>query len=145
TSAGLPLEIRSNVPLPPALIGEHRLTFVIESPRVVAAPAVSINAAATDVTRLAIVSPLDGDVVDAHPRIRWSLVPGASGYELDVSNGAGHTRVRTTQTSWGLDNLPRGRTRVRVRAIFAGDVRGEPTAWSTLTVSSTAEARLDDN
>lgn len=136
TSAGLPIQVGAHVPLPPQMYGEHQLTLVIESPRIAAAPAVSFNVSARDVTRLTIDDPLDGESVGSKPRIQWSLVPGASGYELDVQNGERYGHVRTTQTAWMLQNLIAGPTRVRVRAIFPGNVAGEPTAWSTVYVVS---------
>lgn len=150
TSGGMPLEIRAHVPIPPTAWGRHEVTLVIESPKLVRAPAVSIESGAVSATRLTIYEPLDRAIVEGAPRIRWTIVPGAGSYMLELRQlgSDGHEtavrRIRTTATEWTPKDLGSGPFRLRVRSIFPGEVRGEPTAWSTVIVlPSKASLRID--
>jgi hypothetical protein len=131
-AAARAVEVRTHIPLPPSPWGTHRITLTIDKPRVEAAPSVTYTATAESVTRLTFYD-------TAGRAIRWSLVPGATGYELEVrdldANGAetGGARLRTTQTEWMPGAEVSGAKRYRVRAIFPGDVPGEATKWETAT------------
>ena len=146
-----PVEVRSHVPVPPSTWGTHRIELVIESPRLFTAPAVSYTALRESVTRLGFYEPVERGVVETNPRIRWSLVPGATSYELELrtlaANGAetGATRIRTTLTEAKPGEAITGTVRYRVRAIFPGDVRGEPTPWRTAVfLPRKLSLRIDD-
>lgn len=140
TNAGASLEIRSRVPIPPTPWGEHRLSLIIDSPRLDQAPSVKFESSATSATRLTIYEPAERALIEGAPHIRWTLVPGASAYEVEILHVAddGHEldsrRFRTTETSWTPKDLGSGTMRVRVRAIFQGDTRGEPTEWRTFVL-----------
>ena len=150
TASAAPVEVRTHVPVPPSAFGTHRIKLVIETPKLGSAPAVSYTAVRESVTRLSFYEPGDRAVVESHPRLRWSLVPGATGYVLELrrldANGKelGGTRIRTTQTAWTPPNDLTGMLRFRVRAMFPGDVRGEPTPWSTAVfLPAKASLRID--
>lgn len=140
TASPGPVEVRTHVAVPPSTSGVHKIKLIIETPRLASdPPEVSYTAVRETVTRLSFYEPSERAVVESNPRIRWSLVPGATGYELELrkiaANGleSGGTRIRTTQTAWKPVDAFTGMIRFRVRAIFPGDVRGEPTPWSTAT------------
>jgi hypothetical protein len=153
TNAGAPLEIRAHVPIPPTSWGEHRLSLIIDSPKflnasgptttnndAIAGPSVKFESSATSATRLTIYEPAERALIEGVPRIRWTLVPGASAYEVEILHVAddgrelGSRRFRTTETSWTPKDLGGGMMRLRVRAIFQGDTRGEPTEWRTFVL-----------
>ncbi len=153
TNAGAPLEIRAHVPIPPTAWGEHRLSLIIDSPKFLnasgptttnndatAGPSVKFESSATSATRLTIYEPAERALIEGVPRIRWTLVPGASAYEIEILHIAddgrelGSRRLRTTETSWTPKDLGSGMMRLRVRAIFQGDTRGEPTEWRTFVL-----------
>lgn len=155
TNAGAPLEIRAHVPIPPTSWGEHRLSLIIDSPKFLnasgptttnndngatAGPSVKFESSATSATRLTIYEPAERALIEGVPRIRWTLVPGASAYEVEILHVAGDgrelgsRRFRTTEISWTPKDLGNGMMRLRVRAIFQGDTRGEPTEWRTFVV-----------
>jgi hypothetical protein len=137
TNAGAPLEIRARAPIPPTPWGEHRLSLIVDSPRLPEAPSVRFESSATSATRLTIYEPADRAVIEGVPSIRWTLVPGASAYEVEILHvdGEGHEldsrRFRTTETSWTPKDLGSGTLRLRVRVIYQGDTRGQPTEWRT--------------
>jgi len=140
TNAGASLEIRSRLPIPPTPWGEHRLSLIIDSPKLEQAPSVRFESSLASATRLTIYQPAERALIEGIPRIRWTLVPGASAYEVEILHVAddgqelGVRRLRTTETAWAPKDLGSGMMRLRVRAIFQGDTRGEPTAWRTFVV-----------
>jgi hypothetical protein len=137
TNAGAPLEIRARLPIPPTSWGEHRLSLIIDSPQLSDGPSVKFESSATSATRLTIYEPAERAVIEGPPRIRWTLVPGASAYEVEILHVAddgrelGSGRYRTTETSWTPKDLGSGTMRARLRTVFQGDTRGEPTEWRT--------------
>jgi len=92
---------------------------------------------------LEIFAPAEGEeMAGPAPAVRWSLVPGASGYEVEVAPaGATSTRrVRLSASQWRPDDallaeLGSGRHRLRVAAVFPGEVRGAPTPWRAFVVA----------
>jgi len=150
TSAGAPLEIRARSPIPPTAIGRHELSLVIESPNLTEAPAVAIESAAASLPPITIYEPLDRAIVEGALRVRWTIVPGASGYEVEFRQLDGERReltprrVRITASEWTPNEFPPGMYKMRVRPIFPIDVRGEPTEWTTAVIlPSKATIRLD--
>ncbi|MEA2338545.1 MAG: hypothetical protein QOE82_2552, partial [Thermoanaerobaculia bacterium] len=150
TSAGAPVEVRARTPIPPTAIGRHELSLVIESPTLTEAPAVTIESEAFSLPPITIYEPLDRAIIEGSPRVRWTLVPGASGYEVEFGRVEGERRdlvprrVRITASEWTPKDLAAGMYRMRVRPIFPIDVRGEPTDWVTAVIlPAKAVLRLD--
>ncbi len=143
-SGGLPVDVKATMPIPVATTGEHRLELVIEQPQKLTTEPVPIIVTVESKTRLQLLEPEDGAEVTSAggQRFRWSLVPGASGYELEiVSEGNERPRIfRLSDSRWSpdertLDEIGPGTHRWRVAAVFPGDVRGEPTEWRTFVLS----------
>jgi len=141
-SGGLPVEVTARVPIPLSYLGEHRLELVIEHPQRLATEPVPVIVSVDSRSALTIFAPEEGSELGAEgPPVRWSLVPGASGYEIELApaGGAPARRVRLSASEWRPDartlaELGEGRHRLRVAAVFPGEVRGEPTAWRALVV-----------
>lgn len=143
-SGGLPVEVTARVPVPLSFLGEHRLELVIEHPQRLATEPVPVIVSVESRSALEIFAPAEGDTAgDPAPWLRWSLVPGASGYEIEIApaSGARPKRIRLSASRWRPDartlaELGEGRHRFRVAAVFPGEVRGEPTVWRSLIVRS---------
>lgn len=141
-SGGLPVEVTARVPVPLSFLGEHRLELVIEHPQRLATEPVPVIVSVASRSALEIFAPAEGVAVGgAPPLLRWSLVPGASGYEVEIApaGDARRRRIRLSASQWRPDEktlaaLGEGRHRFRIAAVFPGEVRGEPTAWRTLEV-----------
>jgi hypothetical protein len=141
-TAGEPLEVLSRVPIPFSFAGEHRLRIAIESPQVLVSAPVSLIQEPDRASALRLLEPADGSVFGrSRPPFRWSLVPGASGYEVEIETekdgAARHWRV--SDSTWQLDSahvadIGPGIHRWRVRAVFPVEVAGEPTAWRRFAV-----------
>jgi hypothetical protein len=141
-TAGEPLEILSHLPIPFSFAGRHRLQIAIESPQILVSPPVSLIQVLDRSSSLRLLEPADGSVFGrSRPPFRWSLVPGASGYEIEIekeeSGAARHWRV--SDSIWQLDaghvaEIGAGVHRWRVRAVFPVEVAGEPTAWRRFAV-----------
>lgn len=134
-TGGLPIEVRSRIPIPVSFAGGHRLELAIETPqRLVSAPVKVIQVVARS-SGLLIYAPANGAVIGRRiPLFRWSLVPGASGYEvlLEGEPPALTKRFRLAEAEWrpsrrDLDQIGPGAHTWRVRAVFPGAVEGEPT------------------
>lgn len=150
-AGGFPVEVRSNVPIPPSPWGARRLEIIIDSPRKVASPGVNVVFSADSATRLVIYAPRDRAVVDEDvPTFRWTLLPGVTGYEIEIdpdADGMATRRIRLTRSEWSptredLDKIAGGAFRWRVRGIYPGDVRGEPTDWARVIVTP-ANVKID--
>ncbi len=146
--AGQALAVASRVPIPQLARGHHALSLVIEHPQRLASAAVPVVETLSRASGLRALAPADGEVVGPGPfELRWSLVPGAAAYRLELERAAGEPvrEVRTTEPLWRptgkeLQALGTGELRWRVGAVFPGDVRGEPTDWRGLTL---VPARVD--
>ena len=150
--AGQPLALASRVPIPQLARGEHRLTLEIDHPRGPTSPAVPLIETISRASSLRALAPADGAVVGPGSfELRWSLVPGAAAYRVEIGPAAGgRSRAkRITEPVWRptereRKSLGTGRLRWRVRAVFPGPTRkapeGEPTPWRGLTV---LPARVD--
>ncbi|MGH7564164.1 MAG: hypothetical protein ACREK5_07055 [Gemmatimonadota bacterium] len=143
-TGGFPVEVRSTIPIPLSFTGEHRLELAIESPQSLPPQAVPFFQSIESRSDLKILAPEAGAILDPDdPVFRWTLVPGASGYEVEIQDtGESHSRERpwtairrrTADTEWRpeetlLRALGAGIKRFRVRAVFPGEVLGDPTAW----------------
>ncbi|MBI4915838.1 MAG: hypothetical protein HY825_08320 [Acidobacteria bacterium] len=141
-AGGLPVEVKANVPIPVSFAGEHTLELAIEQPQALVSEPVTVILAPESHTGLKIHAPAEGAIVGARaPTFRWSLLPGASGYEVEVdpANAPLPIRIRLSASQWrpsseDLAGLGPGEHRFRVRAVFPGEVRSEPTGWRTFVV-----------
>ncbi len=134
-AGGYPAEVRAHVPLPISFAGGHTIELEIESPRHAVSPALEVVMAAASVSRLTLLAPGDGTVIEERPQLfRWSLVPNSSGYLLELDNTPFPLRIRLSESEWSpdpiaLQQLGPGIHRWRVRAVFPGETEGEPTEW----------------
>jgi hypothetical protein len=146
--SGYPVEVQGRVPIPQSITGERRLELVIESPETVPPQVVPFLQAWDSRSGLRVLEPAPGEGVDpAEPLVRWTLVPGASGYAVEVatataSGDAGLGPVatrRVTATHWQpepgyLESLGPGEKLFRVRAVYPGEVFDDPTPWRAFAV-----------
>ncbi len=143
TAGGMPVQITSDQPVPATSIGEHRLELVVEQPRSLASAPVPVVQSTGSSSRLTVYEPEDGAVIRAGDAVfRWSVVPGASGYRLEVETPPDEPAfsVRLSGTEWrpsaeDLRAIGGGPHRFRVRAVFPGNVPGAPTPWREIIVS----------
>lgn len=147
-SEGGAAQICGQVPIPPLTWGpSHRLELIIEQPRKAVSPAVSVIGSPDSMTTMTVYEPADSaELTSAEPLFRWTLVPGATGYELEfeappVENEPRRVvRFRTTETRYRMKRqdllrLGSGTFRWRVVAVHPGDVRGEATPWLNVRVA----------
>jgi hypothetical protein len=146
---GLPVEVRAHVPLPASFTGGHRIELVVESPRRVAAPLLEILFTIDRVSRLTLLAPREGAVLEEkEPVFRWSVVPNCSGYLVEVALSPESAvedpphrvlRFRVAEAEWhpttdDLKAIAGGIHRWRVRPVCAGETELEPTAWRTFAL-----------
>lgn len=81
-TGGDPIPIEARVPIPISTEGDHRLELVVERPQLVPSGHIRLVVVPRVASRLRLIGPPDGAVVDAPPLFRWTLVPGAQAYEL---------------------------------------------------------------
>ncbi|MGE5235761.1 MAG: hypothetical protein ACM3O7_05400 [Acidobacteriota bacterium] len=136
-SGGMPVEVRASIPIPATFLGEHRLELVVEQPRSLISAPIPVVVSTDGRSQLTILAPEDGVVFGTvAPLVRWSMVPGASGYEVEIGRDADEFPLlrRLSATEWrpstrDVAEIGPGPRRLRVRAVFPGDVTGEPTRW----------------
>ncbi len=146
-SEGAAPQICGQMPIPPLTWGaSHRLELIIEKPAKAVSAAVAVVGSPDSATTMTVYEPVDGaEFSEGAPLFRWTLVPGASGYELEfrsVEQANEKGRVvffRTTETRLAMKRkdllrLGAGTYRWRVRSISPGDVRGDSTPWLTITL-----------
>lgn len=157
-ASGYPVEVRSQIPIPLSFTGEHRLELVIESPPSLPPREVPFFQATESRTALKVLEPDSGATIDPEAStFRWTLVPGASGYEVEIEDAVDAAsdarpwtavRRRVTDTDWRPDAalielLGPGRKRFRVRAVFPGEVLGDPTPWVFFSLPTVEGAPQD--
>ncbi|MGH7572117.1 MAG: hypothetical protein ACREMK_09775 [Gemmatimonadota bacterium] len=157
-TSGYPVEVRSTTPIPLSFTGEHGLELVIENPPSLPPREVPFFQAAESRTALKVLEPDSGAMIDPEAStFRWTLVPGASGYQVEIEDAVDTAsdappwtavRRRVTDTVWRpdaalLELLGPGRKRFRVRAVFLGEVLGEPTPWVLITIPGDGGASED--
>lgn len=145
-SGGFPVEVQTHVPLPASYEGQHTLQIVVNEPASLLSPEVMIVQSTDAQSQLRILSPQDAATIDREiPAFRWTLVPGASGYVVEVERHSGEettsAKYRTDQSEWRptVEQCKQwgvGTHRWRVYAVFPGDVHGEPTEWRTFEITS---------
>lgn len=155
-SSGYPVEVRSSIPIPSSFTGERRLELAIESPRGSPPRGVPYLQAAESRSVIRILAPapdteLASDTDGTSRAFRWTLVPGASGYEVEVDAEERTTlRRRVADPEWRPDDallreLGSAEARFRVRAVFPGEVYEDPTPWLPFTVASGGEGSAGDD
>jgi hypothetical protein len=134
-TGGHPIEVWSRIPIPISFAGRHELTLAVETPQQLLSAPVPIVQVVQRASRLKIYAPRDGAVIGKTPPLfRWSILPGASGYEVLFEDAppALPKRIRVSQAEWrptrqDLQQIGPGVHRWRVRAVFPVEVQGEPT------------------
>jgi hypothetical protein len=141
-SGGMPVEVESTVPIPLTYIGEHRLELVIEQPRSLVSTPVPVIQALDSRSSFTLLAPEDGAVFGAQaPLLRWSLLPGASGFLVEIVREGGGPTIerRMSDSEWrpsaaDIAEFGPGQHQFRVRPVFPGEVEGEPTPWRRFVV-----------
>ncbi|MDD5564550.1 MAG: hypothetical protein PHQ91_12635, partial [Thermoanaerobaculaceae bacterium] len=141
-AGGLPVEVRARLPVPFSYTGSHTLALAIDNPATDLRAEVTVIRSERKASGLRLYAPPDGTIVGAEPPLfRWSLVPGAFGYEVEVERGLPELPLFFTvadaewrPTAPQIAQIGAGVRRWRVRAVFVGGVRGEPTEWWRLAV-----------
>lgn len=140
TSGGLPVEITAHVPLPVSFFGDHQLQLEVQNPKQAFSAAVPLVYTERSESELRIIAPADGTVIRGPRELRWSIMPGALGYRVEVEGdrtklplrielGESRLVLKDPAGEWGP-----GVHRWRVRAMFAANVEGEPTPWRRVAV-----------
>ena len=108
----------------------------LEHPQELRSPVVPILQVERRASRFERISPTDGAALGSGGlRLRWTLVPGASAYEVELESAevrgvvARTTGARLRVTARERARWGSGNARWRVVPIFPGEVRGEPTSW----------------
>jgi hypothetical protein len=135
-AGGLPVQIHARLPIPLSFTGSHTLALAIENPTTDIRAEVAVIRSERKASGLRVYAPRDGVVVGGEPPVfRWSLVPGAFGYEVEVERGLPElplffdlAEAEWHPTASQLAAIGPGVHRWRVRAVFPGGVRGESTA-----------------
>ncbi len=141
-SAGMPVKVEATTPIPAISLGSHTLELAVEQPRSLVSAPVGIVVSLESFSGLEVFAPEDGAVFGREPPLfRWSLVPGASGYEIEITRGPRSRRFlrRLPESEWrptagDVEELGPGVHRFRVRPVFPGDVPGEPSPWLEFTI-----------
>ena len=141
-AGGLPIEVHAQLPVPISYTGSHTLTLAIDSPATALRAEVAVIRSEEEASGLRLYAPPDGAVVDTEPPLfRWTLVPGAFGYEVEVERGLPQLPLTFTMavpewrpTATQLAEIGAGVRRWRVRPLYVGGARGEPTGWRRLAV-----------
>ena len=146
-AGGMPVEVKTNVPVPTSFTGSHTLELVIESPRHIVSPVIEVIDAIDRVSRLTLLAPRDGAVIDPRQQLfRWSLLPNCSGFDVEVDVAQTLLSVpsvphsfRVSDAQWrpskdDLASIGPGIHRWRVRPHCAGDTTLEPSEWQRFAV-----------
>jgi len=148
-AGGMPVEVRTNMPLPVSFTGTHTLAMVIESPRRIVSPSIEVIDAIDRVSRLTLLAPRDGAVIDAKKQLfRWSLVPNCTGFDVEVARDGASTlpdaltpmaTFRVNDAEWHptkaeLASIGPGIHRWRVRPRCAGDTELEASEWQRFAI-----------
>ncbi len=137
---GEPVQISTRAPVPDSFLGAASLDLVVESPQLHTAPAIRLIRTEQRSSGLRLIRPEDGAVIGpTPPDLRWSLVPGAFGYEVELRGPHGNRTIRTSEPALRLDlrvvdELGPGSWSWSVRPVLGGGVLGTPTPEWTLTV-----------
>lgn len=158
-SAGEPAMVNSRVPLPPSYAGAHQLQLVIDSPRKAESASIQLRTAVDSASNLTILGPMPEAGVtvaaDEPLTLRWSMVPGALGYEVEINRDgelvatvdAGQEAEVTLDPSELLADDPSGELLWRVAPVYccAGNdpYRGAESEWSALRIDPSARANRE--
>jgi hypothetical protein len=130
--AGAPVQVESKMPIPFTSGGTHDLQLQILSPRPLVSGTVRLIGVPESRTALQLISPADGSSASAPAPFRWTMVPGATAYEVLIGRqpfDVGARVWRTSLDSWTPTDadwagLGSGDFYWTVRPIFAGEVIG---------------------
>jgi hypothetical protein len=133
TFGSQPIEVRARVAIPPLLDGEHSLQIEIDTPQRLRSEPITLIVTREAASALHLIAPRDSVVLALGvppPTFRWSIVPGAFGYEVEIETGRMRRIYHAPDPEWTPDaetyaQLDPGDHRWRVRAIFVGGIRGE--------------------
>jgi hypothetical protein len=150
--AGRAAQVTSDTPIPQSHRGRHRLGLVVEHPRELSSGEMTIIQVSDPASELRLLEPEDGAVAGPEPPLfRWSPVPGAEGYEVELTRGDGAPTLsaRSGDTEWRpaaevWATVGDGPRAWRVRPVFPGETSGTASDWRALAVSATAAAPADD-
>lgn len=147
-AGGEPISVESSVPIPELPWGEHSLELVIENPAVAEPAVLRVIASRTSAAGITLFAPKDNSIVGPAQRFRWSLVPGASAYEIefaevDEEGRPIDDRLRFSRADAEWTPTDGERTAVgtgirlwRVRAILPGGGSSPPTEWQTVVFAA---------
>ena len=142
--AGAPVQVESKMPIPFTSGGTHDLQLAILSPQPFASGAVRVVGVPESRTALQLISPSEGWSASAPAPFKWTMVPGATAYEVLIGRQPFDTGAKVWRTSldyWtptGADwkGLGNGEFYWTVKPIFAGDVRGTGPAFRRVVIFS---------
>jgi uncharacterized cupredoxin-like copper-binding protein len=147
TAGGMPVEITAHVPIPFSYLGDHQLQLEVQNPKQMLSAAVPLVFIDRSESELRIIAPPDGAVLRGGQELRWSIMPGAVGYRVEVEGSPTRLplRINVAESQLALSD-PAGEWgtgihRWRVRAMFAANVEGPPTEWRRVALLPTS-ARL---
>ncbi len=158
-SAGEPAMVTSRVTLPPSFAGPHQLQLVIDSPLKAESARIQLRTAVDSASNLTILGPVPEAglaVPGAEPlTLRWSMVPGALGYAVEVTREGepamsvetGQEAEVTLDPSDLLAGDGSGDFRWRVAPIYccAGNdpYNGAASEWTDLRIDESARANRE--
>lgn len=133
---GEPAAVDSRLPIPRSALGRHRLELAVESPVELVGEPVELLQVVGRASRLTLHAPAPGAVGRGSGLLfRWSAVPGAVGYQVEILGRAGRPPLlyRVPAAEWrprerDLEAVGTGLRRWRVRPLLAGGVEGEASA-----------------
>ncbi len=145
-NGGAPVQVKTSVPIPFTYQGTHDLVLEILSPQHFTSGAVRLIGSTDSRTSLKLLAPRAGGVFSHPPVFRWTMVPGAVGYEvlfrsLDASDLMAVKRFEVAGEEWtpsGFDwaALGGGRYGWSVRPVFPGRIPGTPALWRDIVVQA---------
>lgn len=140
--SGRPTPIVSHVPIPSSYTGEHRLELLVDQPQRLTSSPVSVFQSSKQHVKTGLIEPVDGYVFGMEPiSFRWIPIPGAAAYEIEIERQSSlrTLQFRSTDSRWLPNAAERfeigvGTHRWRIRAIFPGNIRHDPTEWRRLVL-----------
>jgi hypothetical protein len=145
-NGGAPVQVKTNVPIPFTHQGTHDLVLEVLTPQHFTSGAVRLIGSVDSRTSLKLLAPRDGAGFSSPPVFRWTLVPGAIGYEvlfraLNAPDVLTVKHFQTSQDHWTPSRfdwaeLGGGRYRWSVRPVFPGRTPGTPAPWRDVFVQA---------
>ena len=140
-TGGEPVAVEAKVPVPDTYAGTHDLQLQVVYPQRFLSGATRIIGAADARSSLKLILPEDGSVGLPTSHFRWTLVPGAQGYEIlwQKDGCASPQAFSADGETWApngteLALMGTGAGRWTVRPLLAGGVTGVPAPWRRLAL-----------